>query len=83
MMGIPKPPFRAFFMRLPAEKAAQIRETVKRAGNAIYQLGETLEDNFSEQAVDEAIQAMNEAAEKIEQVTKKITNNKGEINESK
>lgn len=71
MMGIPKQPFRALFMRLPAEKAAQMRETVKRAGNAIYQLGETLEDNFSEQAVDEAIQAMNEAAEKIEQVTKK------------
>jgi len=71
-MGFPQPPFSTFFMKLPPEKAGRIRETMTRAGKAIFQLGNALQENYSEQALEEAIKAVNEAAEKLEKVTKDL-----------
>ncbi len=71
-MGFPQPPFRNFFMKVPGEKALQIRETMQRAGNAMMQLSSALQENFSGQALNEAIRVIDEASEKLEEITKEL-----------
>jgi DNA-binding PadR family transcriptional regulator len=71
-MGFQHAPFGAFFAKIPPEKAEQIRETLRRAGSAIFQFSHALQENYSEAAVDEAVEAVNEAAGKLEKVTKKL-----------
>jgi DNA-binding PadR family transcriptional regulator len=72
VMGFPRPPFSTFFTKMPAEKASEIRETMKRAGTAMLQLSSALQENFSGQALNEAIVAINEASGKLEEITKKL-----------
>ena len=79
-MGFPNfthSPF-GIFSRAPPEKAAQIRDTLRRAGAAMYQLGLALQENYSEAAVDEAIKTVNEAIGKLEEVTQKLKGEKKE-----
>jgi DNA-binding PadR family transcriptional regulator len=71
-MGFPQSPFSNFFAKVPPEKAAKIHDTIRHAGTAMFKLSLALQENFSEQALDEAIKAVEEAAEKLEEVTKKI-----------
>jgi len=72
VMGFPQPPFSTFFTKMPPEKASEIRETMKRAGKAMFELGGALQDNFSGQALNEAVVAINNASEKLEEITKKL-----------
>jgi DNA-binding PadR family transcriptional regulator len=72
VMGFPRPPFSTFFTKMPPEKASEIRETMKRAGTAMLQLSGALQENFSGQALNEAIAAINEASGKLEEITKKL-----------
>jgi DNA-binding PadR family transcriptional regulator len=76
-----EPFFERFFMKIPPEKTAQIRLSMKRLGIASFKLGNTLRENFSEQAIDEALTILNEASKKLEEINSKL---KGEPkNESK
>ena len=76
-----EPFFDRFFMKIPAEKTQQIRNSMKRLAVASFKLGSTLRENFSEQALDEALSALNQASEKLEDINNKL---KGEPkNESK
>ncbi len=80
-MGFSQSPFSAFFMKVPPEKASVARATMKRAGIAMFQLSSALQEDFSEQAFDEAVRAIDGAAFKLEEITRKL---KGESkNESK
>ena len=71
-MGFPQPPFSTFLTNLPPEKAAKIRETMQRAGIAMFQLAGALQENFSEQTLEEAIKTIDETAMKLEEITKKL-----------
>jgi hypothetical protein len=75
-MGFSQSPFSAFFMKVPPEKAAQFRETMKHAGAAMFQLSSALQDCFSEQAFNEAVKTIDEAATKLEEITKKLKGEK-------
>jgi DNA-binding PadR family transcriptional regulator len=75
-----EPFFERFFMKIPPEKTAQIRLSMKRLGIASFKLGNTLRENFSEQAIDDALTILNEASKKLEEINSKL---KGETNESK
>jgi DNA-binding PadR family transcriptional regulator len=79
-IGFPQPPFSAFFMKMPAEKVAEIQGTMRRAGAAMFQLGAFLQENFSGQALNDAIQAIDEASRKLEEIAKRL---QGEKNEPK
>jgi DNA-binding PadR family transcriptional regulator len=46
-MGFQQFPFSPFFVNLPPEKAEAARNTMRRAGMAMFQLGGTLQGNFS------------------------------------
>ena len=77
-IGFPQPSFNAFFMKIPPEKGAEIRNTMKRAGAAMFQLGAVLQENFSGLALNEAIHAIDEASERIEEITRKLQGEKHE-----
>jgi DNA-binding PadR family transcriptional regulator len=71
------PPFMGgIWMRLPLEKAEEIRESFRRLFKVVFTLGLTLEERFSEQAIKEALTIMNETAQKLEEVEKKLRGEK-------
>jgi hypothetical protein len=59
-------------MKIPPEKTAEIRKSIKRLALSFFQLGSTLQEKFSEQALDEALSVVDEAARKFEEINKKI-----------
>jgi DNA-binding PadR family transcriptional regulator len=67
------PPFLgALWFRIPPEKTAEVRESVRRVIEAFFELGGYLEEKFSEQAVREATKTLDETAEKLEGICKKM-----------
>ncbi len=62
----------AFWMRIPPEKADEIRESFRRLFKALLSLGLTLEERFSEQAIKEALTVLNETAKRLEEIDKKL-----------
>ncbi len=73
------PPFLgALWFRIPPEKTAEVRESMRRLMTAFFELGAELEQKFSEQALKEMHSALNETAEKIEKISRKL---KGEHHE--
>jgi DNA-binding PadR family transcriptional regulator len=78
---VTEPFFDRFFMKIPPEKSSQIRVSMKRLAISSFKLGHALRENYSEQALDEALQAIDEASNKLEAINNKL---KGEPkNESK
>ncbi len=69
---VTEPFFDKFFMKIPAEKSAQIRASMKRLAVSSFKLGHTLTDNFSEQALNEALSTLDEASRKLEEINSKL-----------
>jgi DNA-binding MarR family transcriptional regulator len=72
------PFFDSFLMKIPPEKNDEIRKSVKRLAIAFFQLGSALQEDFSEEALNEALRVVDEASRKFEEIHKKL---KGEKNE--
>jgi DNA-binding PadR family transcriptional regulator len=73
------PPFLgALWFRIPPEKTAQVRESVRRLMLAFFDLGTSLEDKFSEKAVEEARRILDETAEKLEEINHRLKGSKDE-----
>ena len=73
------PPFLgALWFRIPPEKTVEIRNTMGRVMSAFFELGGTLEETFSEDAVEEARKAIDETAEKLEGINRKLKGTKKE-----
>jgi DNA-binding PadR family transcriptional regulator len=77
---LPAPFFDSFLMRIPPEKTAEIRGAVRQLAISFFQLGSNLQEKFSEQALNEALRAINETTRKFEEINKKA---KGEKNEGR
>ncbi len=75
---LPTPFFDNFLMKIPPEKTVEIRDSMKRLAISLFKLGIILQENFSEQAVDESLTAVNELSGKLEEITKKLKESKGE-----
>ncbi len=72
-MGFPQMPlFGRFFNNIPQEKIGEIRQTMGRLARAFFKLGVALTDEFSEQAVDDALKAVNEASAKLEEISNQL-----------
>jgi DNA-binding PadR family transcriptional regulator len=69
---LPAPFFDTFFMRMPSEKAAEVGCSVKRMAVAFFHLATTLQEKFSEQALNEALSVLNETSKKLEEINKKL-----------
>jgi DNA-binding PadR family transcriptional regulator len=73
---LPAPFFDNFLMKIPQEKTAEIHNTMRRLAISFFQLGSALQEKFSEQALNEALSAVNEASGKLEEINKKLKGEK-------
>ena len=64
--------FDSFLMKIPLEKMGEIRGSMKRLAKAMFQMGNTLRDNYSEQALTDSLLAVDEASKKLEEIAKKL-----------
>jgi len=69
---LPAPFFDTFLMKIPPEKTVAIRDSMRRLAIAFFHVGSTLQEKFSEQALNEALSAVNETSKKLEEINKKL-----------
>jgi DNA-binding PadR family transcriptional regulator len=62
--------------KIPNEKAMQVRHTLKRVMAATIMTGKTLKEKYSEPDFEEVLKILNEAAEKLETINKKLQSEK-------
>nr|MDO8132773.1 PadR family transcriptional regulator [Candidatus Njordarchaeum guaymaensis] len=73
------PPFLgALWFRIPPEKTAEVRETMRRVMSAFFELGGSLEEKFSEKALEQACKVLDETAEKLEDINRKLRGSRDE-----
>ncbi|MEM3581098.1 MAG: PadR family transcriptional regulator [Candidatus Bathyarchaeia archaeon] len=66
----------SFLLRLPREQSEEVREAFRRLFKAFLSLGLTLEERFSEQALKETLQVLNETSQRLEDIEKKLRGGK-------
>lgn len=64
--------FDVFLTKIPRAKASEIRDSLKRLGVAMFKLGNTLREEYSEQTLNEALYVVNETSAKLEEINKKL-----------
>jgi len=69
---IPPPFLGGLWFRIPPEKVVELGESMRRLMAAFFELGSTLEEKFSEQAIEDVQKILNETAEKLEGLNKKL-----------
>lgn len=62
----------ALWLRIPPREAEEIRESFRRLFKALFSLGLTLEERFSEKAIKEALAVLKETAQKLEEIDKRL-----------
>jgi len=73
------PPFLgALWFKIPPEKTVEVRETMRRLLSAFFDLGGSLESKFSEEALEQACKVLDETAEKLEDINRKLGDTKDE-----
>jgi DNA-binding PadR family transcriptional regulator len=70
--------FDNFFMKIPTEKTAEIYKSMKQLSRAFFHLGSGLQENFSEEALNEALGVLDEASTKFEAIYKKLKGRKND-----
>lgn len=75
---LPAPFFDTFLMRVPPEKTVEIRNSVRRLAIAFFKLGGALQENFSEEALNAALSAVDETSTKLEELDRKLKGEKHE-----
>jgi DNA-binding PadR family transcriptional regulator len=70
------PFFGALWLGAPPEKASELRRAIRRLVKAFFDVGLALEDKFSEKEVEKVIEALDEAAKKLETIEKRLEGKK-------
>jgi len=66
------PPFLGAWFRIPPEKTLEVRESMRKLMAAFFELGSDLEEEFSKKAIEEARKILDDAAEELEKINKKM-----------
>jgi DNA-binding PadR family transcriptional regulator len=67
------PPFLgALWFKIPPEKTAELRETMRRLMSTFFELGGSLEKKFSVEALDQAQKVLDDTAQRLEDITRKL-----------
>jgi DNA-binding PadR family transcriptional regulator len=69
---LPAPFFNNFLVKISPKKKNKISDSLKNLAVTFFELGSTLQENFSEEAIDEVAQVLNETSRKLNEVRKKI-----------
>ena len=75
---LPAPFFDSFLVKIPPEKAAKIRNSLRQFAIIFFKLSNALQENFSEEALNDALSVVNEASKKFEEITQKLKGKKHE-----
>ena len=67
-----EPFFGRYLVKIPLEKTAKIRVSMKRLAVSTFKLGHTLRKTYSEEAVDEALRVIDETSSKLDAINKKL-----------
>jgi len=70
--SVPPPILGALWFRIPPEKTRRLRESMRRLVSAFFELGSDLEENFSDQALEETWKVLDDTASKIEEVRRRL-----------
>jgi DNA-binding PadR family transcriptional regulator len=68
---LPSQFFDSLFTKVPPEKTADIHRSLKRLAIAFFQFGSVLQDDYSEQSLDESLKIINSMAQKFEELAEK------------
>jgi DNA-binding PadR family transcriptional regulator len=66
------PPFSIMWRNLPEEKAVELRKSSIKLLRAFASIGASATEKFSEQAFDDILRIINEAAEKLEEIDRRL-----------
>ena len=73
------PPFMGpLWFRMPPETAIKVRASVRRFMAALFDLGSDLDKAFSKEIIEAKLKVLDEAAEKLEKVNKKLKSERDE-----
>jgi len=73
------PPFLgALWFRIPSEETADIRQSMHRVVAAFFEIGSSLERNFSKETVEKARKVLKETAEKLEEINEQMRDKQDE-----
>jgi DNA-binding PadR family transcriptional regulator len=75
---LPAPFFDSFLTKIPPEKTVEIRTSIRRLAISFFKMSSALQENFSEQALNEALSVVNEASKKFEEINKNLKGEKHE-----
>lgn len=68
--------FDTFFTKIPQEQLREIRDSMRRLARTMFQVGNSLKDNYSEEALNEALRVIDETSKKFEDINKKLKGEK-------
>lgn len=69
---MPPPFLGGLWFRIPPEKTVELRRSMHRIFSAFFELGGTLEEKFSESAIEDVQKILNETAGKLEVLNRKL-----------
>jgi DNA-binding PadR family transcriptional regulator len=75
---LPAPFFDNLLMKISPKKKAEIRNSVRELAIAFFELSSSLQEHFSERAIDEAKQVLDKATKKFNEINSQIKGEKSE-----
>lgn len=69
---MPPPFLGGLWFHIPPEKTVELQRSMRRVFVAFFELGSALEEKFSEQAIEDVRKILNETAEKLEKLNRKL-----------
>jgi DNA-binding PadR family transcriptional regulator len=69
---MPPPFLGALWFHIPPEKTIELRKSMHRLISSFFELGSNLEEHFSEQIIDDVHKVLDETAEKLEKINRKL-----------
>ncbi|MBX5321433.1 MAG: PadR family transcriptional regulator [Candidatus Bathyarchaeota archaeon] len=70
------PLFGSLWLHIPPEEADEVREAFRRLFKAFFSLGMSLEEKFSQQVLKDTLKVLNETAQRLEEIDKKLRDEK-------
>jgi DNA-binding PadR family transcriptional regulator len=75
---LPAPFFDNLLMLISPEKKVEIRDSIRNLAIAFFELSSSLQERFSENAIDEARQVLEEATRKFNEINSRLKGEKSE-----
>jgi DNA-binding PadR family transcriptional regulator len=75
---LPAPFFDNLLMKISPGQKGEIRDSVRELAISFFELGSTLQEHFSEEAIDEVKQVLDEATRKFNEINDKLKGEKSE-----